>query len=63
MTFEGMLANAKDLDRIQRLADAGHFAPWFPQYSRKAAIRYLANVAALKMVYTVLPYPGPTVTE
>ncbi len=63
MTLEGAIANMQDLERIQRLANAGHFAPWFPEYSRKAAMRYVAHVTALAMVYRIFPYLGPVVTE
>jgi len=63
MSFEAVLANMQDLERIQRLADAGYFALWFPEYSRRAAMRYVAHVTALAMVYRIFPYPGPVVTE
>lgn len=63
MTVEALIANAEDLARIQRLADAGHFAPWFPAYSRKAVMRCMGRVMALAITYRLIPYPGPVVTE
>lgn len=63
MTFEAAIANAEDLERIQRLTDAGYFAPWFPTYSRHAAMAYLLRIWLLTVRHYSVPYPGPIVTE
>lgn len=63
MTLEGAIANAEDLERIQRLADEGHFAAWFPTYSRNAALGYLLRIWLLTVRHYFVAYPGPTVTE
>ena len=62
MTLEAAFANAEDLERIQRLANAGHFAPWFPAYSQHHALAYVLRIWLLKITFQAIPYPGPTVT-
>lgn len=63
MTPEAIWANLQDLERIQRLANQGHFACWFPAYARHHALMYVLRILRLKLQYAVEPYPGPTVTE
>lgn len=63
MTWESIIANAEDLGRIQRLADAGHFAPWFPAFARNHAAAYMWRVWMLALTSRFRKYPGPTVTE
>ena len=62
MTLEAAFANAEDLERIERLTILGHFAPWFPAYSRHAALACLTRVWLLKIMFRAIPYPSPTVT-
>lgn len=63
MTLEGVIANAQDLERIQRLTDAGCFAPWFPAYARSHATLYVMRIWWLAAKHYLRHYPGPTVTE
>lgn len=63
MTLEAAWANFEDLERIQRLANADHFAPWFPAYARHHATLYMMRILTLKIRYALRAYPGPMVIE
>jgi hypothetical protein len=60
--FVAFLANAPDIARLKKLEDDGYFAPGFTQQAGAAICRYVLRLFDLRATFSVLPYPGPTIT-
>jgi hypothetical protein len=57
-----VLANAPDIMRLKKLEDDGVFKPGFAQKAGAAIRRYILRLFELRATFSVLPYPGPTIT-
>ena len=57
-----VLTNAPDIARLKQLEDDGYFEPGFTQQAGAAIRRYVLRLFELRVTFSVLPYPGPTIT-
>lgn len=63
MDLIGVDANIADLARLAKLEAMGKMPRGFWAMSMRNTTAYLMRIALLRAVFSVLPYPGPTVTE
>jgi hypothetical protein len=63
MDCDGAVANTEDLIRLARLEAEGKMPAGFTQMSMMQTMRYLNRIVHLRIVFSVIPYPGPTVSD
>jgi len=60
--IEAILANVPDIEKLQRLEDAGTFKADFTDDAKAAIVRYVLRLCRLRAKYALRPYPGPKIT-
>jgi hypothetical protein len=60
--LEALLANVPDIEKLQRLEDAGTFKAGFTDDAKAAIVRYMLRLCRLRANYATRPYPGPKIT-